>query len=219
MHLKTSIQTSQNDVFKNADYSTIILRFMHIDYKAQDTQNKNSKRREQRLFKNYEIFQGKVRLVEDGKAPIVIERDAAIDLAQAKGLDLVQIAYTKADFPHSVCKLLDYNKFIYQQKQKEKQAKKAARANEVDVKEVDFSIRIDEHDADVKINKIKKFLEDGDKVKIIVKLLRREMHLKSMAMDTMKMILGKVDVVAELDTAPSAVGNMLSCVIRKKKNS
>ena len=126
---------------------------MHINYKDQD--NKRSQKKECRLFKNYEIFQGKVRLIEDGKAPIVVERDEAISIAKSKGLDLVQVAYNKADFPHSICKMLDYNKFIYQQKQKEKQAKKAARANEVDVKEIDFSIRIDDHDADVKINKIK----------------------------------------------------------------
>ena len=188
---------------------------MHINYKDQD--NKRSQKKECRLFKNYEIFQGKVRLIEDGKAPIVVERDEAISIAKSKGLDLVQVAYNKADFPHSICKMLDYNKFIYQQKQKEKQAKKAARANEVDVKEIDFSIRIDDHDADVKINKIKQFLEDGDKAKIIVKLLRREMHLKDMAMNTMKSILNKLNDVAELDSAPIAAGNMLSCTVRKKK--
>ena len=93
---------------------------MHINYKDQD--NKRSQKKECRLFKNYEIFQGKVRLIEDGKAPIVVERDEAISIAKSKGLDLVQVAYNKADFPHSICKMLDYNKFIYKQKQKEKNA-------------------------------------------------------------------------------------------------
>lgn len=189
---------------------------MQSNYKNLDNKKNNSKR-EYKLFKNYEIFQGKVRLIEDGKEPRIIERDDAIDLAQSQNLDLVQIAYNKNDFPHSICKLIDYNKFIYQQKQKEKQAKKNARANEVDIKEVDFSIRIDTNDLLVKTNKIRRFLEDGDKVKIVVKLLRREMRLKDMALDTMKTILGKVDDIAELDVNPTASGNMLMCTIRKKK--
>lgn len=61
---------------------------MHIDYKSTGHRDDRHKR-ERKLFKNYEIFQGKVRLVEDGKPPVVIERDEAIALAESKGMDLV----------------------------------------------------------------------------------------------------------------------------------
>lgn len=61
---------------------------MHIDYKCRDRRDDRHKR-DGKLFKNYEIFSGKVRLVEDGKQPVVIDRDEAIELAQSRGMDLV----------------------------------------------------------------------------------------------------------------------------------
>lgn len=189
---------------------------MHIDYKGRDRHDDRQKQ-ERKLFKNYEIFQGKVRLIEDGKQPVVIERDEAIEIARSRGMDLVQIAYNKNDFPHAVTKILDYSKHMYEKKKKEKLAKKQARANEVNVKEICFSIRIDDGDMKTKVAHIREFLEAGDKVKIIVKLLRREMHLKSFATDTMKTVLSKIDDIAELDAAPNATGNILTCVVRKKK--
>lgn len=147
----------------------------------------------------------------------MIERDEAIELAKSRGMDLVQIAYNKNDFPHAVTKILDYSKHIYEQKKREKLARKQARANEVDVKEVCFSIRIDEGDMKTKVAHIREFLESGDKVKVIVKLLKREMHLKSFATDMMKVVLSKISDIAELDAAPAAVSNMLTCVVRKKR--
>jgi len=190
---------------------------MHIDYKNGQGNNRAERKGERKLFKNYEIFQGKVRLIEDGKAPSVIERDEAIAIAKSRGLDLVQIAYNKNDFPKAVCKIYDYSKFIYEQKKREKEAKKQARANEVDVKEMDFSIRIDSGDMETKVRQIKRFLEDGDKVKIVVKLLRRESKLKDYAISTMKTIIEQLNGLAEFDSAPSATGNLLTCVLRKKK--
>lgn len=187
---------------------------MHIDYKNGSRRESKSERK---LFKNYEIFQGKVRLIEEGKAPVIIERDAAIEIAKSRGLDLVQIAYNKNDFPRAICKIYDYSKFLYEQKKREKEAKKQARANEVDVKEMDFSIRIDSGDMETKVRQIKKFLEDGDKVKIVVKLLRRESKLKDYAISTMKSVISKLDGLAEFDSMPSANGNILTCVIRAKK--
>lgn len=106
---------------------------------------------------------------------------------------------------------------MYEQKKREKLARKQARANEVDIKEICFSIRIDEGDMKTKVAHIREFLENGDKVKVIVKLLRREMHLKSFATDTMKAVLSKIGDIAELDDTPAASGNMLTCVVRKKR--
>lgn len=187
---------------------------MHIDYK---NRNNAQDKKERKIFKNYEIFQGKVRLVEDGKQPRVIERDEAIELAESQDMDLVQIAYNKNDFPHAVCKIMDYSKHVYEQKKREKMAKKQARANEVDVKEMTFSIRCDEGDKNTKISHIREFLENGDKVKLIVRLLRRESHLKEFAMNAMKEILSRIEDLAELDSNPSANGNLLICVVRRKK--
>ena len=77
-------------------------------------------KKEYKTYTDYEIFQGKIRLVEDGQQPRIIERDAAIEIAKSQGKNLVQIAYNKNDFPHAVCKIIDYGKFKYEQQKREK---------------------------------------------------------------------------------------------------
>ena len=166
---------------------------------------------------NEKIFAKSVQVISaDGQNLGVMETSAALNMAYDAGLDLVEIAYDKAN-ACSNCKFLDYSKFVYEQKKREKEAKKQARANEVDVKEMDFSIRIDSGDMETKVRQIKKFLEDGDKVKIVVKLLRRESKLKDYAISTMKSVISKLDGLAEFDSMPSANGNILTCVIHAKK--
>ena len=177
-----------------------------------------SPKREAKTYIDYEIFSGKVRLVCDGKPPTVIDRDDAIELAKAEGKNLVQIAYSKNVFPHAVCKIIDYGKFKYEQQKKEKAAKKAARAAEADVKEVCFSIRIDDGDFTTKVNHIKEFLSDKKtKVKIVIKLLRREMNLVGMAKDLMKKVLAQCDGIAVLDSSPTFNNGMIACTIRPVK--
>ena len=175
-------------------------------------------KKEYKTYIDYEIFQGKIRLVEDDKQPQIIERDTAIEIAKSQGKNLVQIAYNKNDFPHAICKIIDYGKFKYEQQKREKEAKKAARAAVADVKEVCFTIRIDIGDKTNKINHIKEFLSDGKtKVKVTVKLSRREMHLSSMAKDLMREIMTALDGLAMLDGTPTFNGNIMSCVLRPAK--
>lgn len=185
--------------------------------KYEDNKPKQAKK-QYKTYTDYEIFQGKIRLVEDGKQPRVIERDVAIEIAKSQGKNLVQIAYNKNDFPHAICKIIDYGKFKYEQQKREKEAKKAARAAVADVKEVCFTIRIDEGDKATKIAHIKGFLSDGKtKVKLTVKLARREMHLSNMAKDLMKEILASLEGLALLDGNPTFNGNIMSCTIRPAK--
>ena len=83
--------------------------------------NNNKTDNNNKVFTDYNIFPGKVRLImEDGKA-IEIDRDAAIDMAKCAGKNLVQIAYNKNSFPKVVCKIIDYGKYLYEQQKKEKQ--------------------------------------------------------------------------------------------------
>lgn len=178
--------------------------------------NAGSQKKESVTYTDYAIFNGKVRVVESGKPPVVMERDDAIDLAKSRGMNLVQIAYNKNDFPHSVCKIMDYSKFKYEQKKKEKEAKKRQKASIVEVKEIKFSIRIDDGDKMTKIHKIKELLADGDKVKLTIRLMKREMDRLDFARDTMKSVLSELNDIAELDQNPTFIGNQLSCVIRKK---
>lgn len=179
--------------------------------------NKNNPKREV-VYTDYNIFNGKVRLVGEGGQPIIIDRDDAIDIAKSRGMNLVQIAYNKQDNPRSICKIIDYSKFKYEQKKKEKESKKRQKAMVAEVKEIKFSIRIDEGDKETKINKIKEILDDGDKVKLTIHLLRRELaDHPEFAKETMRNILIELDDYAEMDVGPSFTGSNLSCVLKKKK--
>jgi len=183
-----------------------------------ENQTSNTSKREVKTYVDYDIFKGKVRLVREGSSPIIIDRDEAIDMAKADGKNLVQIAYNKNDFPHAVCKIIDYGKFKYEQQKKDKAAKKAARAAIADVKEVCYSIRIDTGDFETKTNHIKEFLSDKKtKVKVTIKLARREMNLLGMAKDLMRKILSNFDGIAELDSNPSFNSGIMSCIIRPIK--
>lgn len=178
--------------------------------------NNGSRNVEFRTYTDYNIFAGNIRLVLEGKPPIVINRDKAIEMAKELGMNLVQIAYNKNDNPKSVCKIMDYSKFKYEQKKKEKEARKKQREALSEIKEIKFSIRIDDGDKDVKIAKIREILSEGDKVKITIRLLHREMDKKEFAKNVMRSILDEFTGFAELDQMPSFVGNMLSCTIRRR---
>ena len=177
--------------------------------------NKDFKK-EVKIYTDYSIFNGNVRLIREGKPPIVIDRDSAIEMAHELGMNLVQIAYNKNDNPKSVCKIMNYSKFKYEQKKKEKEAKRKQRESIAEIKEIKFSIRIDDGDRNTKINKIKELLEDGDKVKLTIRLLRSEMNKLEMARDIMNGILIELDGISELDKTPSFIGNTLSCTLRRK---
>lgn len=177
----------------------------------------NSDKKEVVTYTDYNIFNGKVRLIRNGQAPLILDRDEAIDMAKSQGMNLVQIAYNKNDNPHSICKIMDYSKFKYDQKKKDKEAKRKQKAAIADTKEIKFSIRIEDGDKKTKLQKIKEILDGGDKVKITINLLRREMERSDYAKMTMREILVALENCAEMDVAPTFVGNLLSCVLRKKK--
>ena len=180
--------------------------------------NNNKTDNKNKVFTDYNIFPGKVRLVmEDGKA-IEIDRDDAIYMAKSSGKNLVQIAYNKNSFPKVVCKIIDYGKYLYEQQKKEKYQKKIERANRADVKEISFSIRIDENDRNIKIKHAREFLERGDNVKINGRLTRREMNMMEMANDLMYNVSKKLEDISELEVNPSTNNRIISCVLKKKKN-
>ena len=107
-----------------------------------DTKNENRKDKKKPLYLDYNIFQGKVKLVQENGKTVVIERDSAIDMAKSQGKNLMQVGYNKSEFPHSICKIVDYGKFLYDQKKKEKERAKKAREANAEAKEIYFSIRI-----------------------------------------------------------------------------
>ena len=114
-----------------------------------------------------------VRLVGDNVEVGVYSIQEALKMAQEQQLDLVEISPT-ADPP--VCKIIDYNKFLYEKKKKEKEMKAKSKASEV--KEIRFTPNTDDHDFDFKAKHAEKFLKEGNKVKAYVQFKGRAIQFK-----------------------------------------
>ncbi|MFM7683208.1 MAG: translation initiation factor IF-3, partial [Bacteroidota bacterium] len=122
------------------------------------------KREEEALHRiNDKIFASEIRLVFEGEEPQVMSVSKAIAMAEEQELDLVEIS-PNANPP--VCKIMDYKKFLYNQKRKQKELK--AKQSKIVVKEIRFGPNTDDHDFNFKLAHAKKFLEEGSKVKAYV---------------------------------------------------
>ena len=126
---------------------------------------------------NEEIRDKDIRLIDsDGNMVGIISSKEAQKLAYDKNLDLVKIV-PKADPP--VCKIMDYGKYMFELAKKEKEARKNQKV--INIKEVQLSPTIDDHDFDFKAKNACKFLKDGDKVKVSMRLRGRQINYASLA--------------------------------------
>lgn len=182
------------------------------------TDSKFSKDRKQdTAYTDYNIRASKVRVVNDDGSSAIMSRDDAIDKAHAEKKNLVQLSFNKNVFPSAICKIIDYSKFKYEQKKKAKELAKKNKAVHTESKEISFSIRIDTNDKNIKINHIKEFLENGNKVCISVFLSKREMDKTEYAKDLIKEVLEALDGIAVLDKTPTFEGRKMSCYVRSAK--
>jgi translation initiation factor IF-3 len=134
---------------------------------------------------NDKIRAREVRLIDDeGKNIGVVKTTEALRLADEKGLDLIVVS---PDQDPPVAKILDYGKYKFEAEKRAKDAKKKQHAPEV--KEVKMRYKIEKHDYQVKLKNIKKFLADGDKVKILVMLKGREIQHSQLAFDLINKIM------------------------------
>ena len=131
------------------------------------------KEQQQEHRTNHMIRVPQVRLVGDNIEVGVYSTQEALKMAQEQALDLVEIS-PNADPP--VCKIIDYNKFLYEKKRKEKEMKAKSKASEV--KEIRFTPNTDDHDFDFKAKHAEKFLKDGNKVKAYVQFKGRAIQFK-----------------------------------------
>ena len=131
------------------------------------------KEQQQEHRTNHMIRVPQVRLVGENIEVGVYDTQAAQKIAQEQGLDLVEIS-PQADPP--VCKVIDYNKFLYEKKKKEKEMKAKSKVSEV--KEIRFTPNTDDHDFDFKSKHAQNFLKDGNKVKAYVQFKGRAIMFK-----------------------------------------
>jgi len=135
-------------------------------------------------------------------------------MASDEGLDLV---CTVPNAVPPVCKIVDFGKFIYNEQKRQQEVEKKQRESRVDVKEIQFRPSIDEHDFETKIKKIKEFLEDGDKCKIVIRFRGREMSDTSKGYDIINKIIELIDI-AQVEGRPDMNGNrMIATIIKSKR--
>ncbi|MCB9983567.1 MAG: translation initiation factor IF-3 [Rhodospirillales bacterium] len=158
---------------------------------------------------NHDITALEVRVVDaDGEMRGVMSVDEAVKLAEDAGLDLVEIS-PNAEPP--VCKVLDYGKYKYEQQKKASEARKKQKT--VDVKEVKIRPGIEEHDYQVKLRSARKFLENGDKVKVTMRFRGREMAHQDIGFDLLKRTVEELSDVSKVDLQPKMEGRQIIMVM------
>ncbi|NRT70733.1 translation initiation factor IF-3 [Clostridium beijerinckii] len=162
---------------------------------------------------NEEIREKELRVIgSDGEQLGVISSSEARRLAEEKEMDLVMIS-PNAKPP--VCKIMDFGKFIYEQSKKEKEAKKKQKI--VSIKEIRVSLTIEEHDIDIKAKNARKFLLEGDKVKISVRFRGREMELGHIGQKILDNFASKLEDVCLIEKRPKREGRSMTMVLGPKK--
>ncbi|MDR1696259.1 MAG: translation initiation factor IF-3, partial [Endomicrobium sp.] len=136
----------------------------------------------------------------------------ALSMAQAKGLDVVEIS-PQANPP--VCKIVNFSKFKYETEKKEKEARKKQKISHI--KEVRIRPRIGEHDLEVKIKHAREFIEKGDKVQLTAMFSGREMQHKDLGIKIMDRIKDSLADIAEPEGRTSSMGTRVFLTLSPKK--
>jgi translation initiation factor IF-3 len=154
----------------------------------------------------------RLRLVDErGDMVGIVSRNEALDMAADAGLDLVEIA-PNADPP--VCKILDFGKYKYEEQKKKNEAKKKQKV--IEVKEIKFRPSIDDHDYDVKMRSMQKFIGEGDKVKVTMRFRGRELAHQELGMDVLMRVKGDLDPIAKVEQFPRMEGRQMTMVVSPK---
>jgi translation initiation factor IF-3 len=162
---------------------------------------------------NHQIRVREVRLVgENIPTPGVYPTQQALKLADEMELDLVEIS-PKAEPP--VCRITDYQKFLYQQKKKQKEIK--AKAVKVVVKEIRFGPQTDDHDFQFKLRHAEKFLQEGSKVKAYVFFKGRSILFKEQGEILLLKLANVLEEIGKLDQMPKLEGKRMTIFISPKK--
>ena len=169
------------------------------------------KEQQQEHRTNYMIKVPEVRLVGENLEPGIYPTPEAMKIAQGQGLDLVEIS-PGANPP--VCKIIDYNKFLYDEKKKKKEMKAKAKTSEV--KEIRFTPNTDDHDFEFKVKHAEKFLLDGDKVKAHVQFKGRAIMFKERGELLLLKFADRLKEVGALEGLPKMEGKRMLVMFAPK---
>ena len=161
---------------------------------------------------NDEINVVRVRLVDErGNMVGIVGRNEALAMASDVGLDLVEVA-PNADPP--VCKILDFGKYKYEEQKKKNEARKKQKT--IEVKEIKLRPSIDDHDYDVKVRSMVKFIEEGDKVKVTMRFRGRELAHQELGMDVLVRVKDDLEEIAKVEQMPRMEGRQMTMVMAPK---
>ncbi len=179
--------------------------------RAQRNPGRNEKEQQHRI--NNHIRAKEVRLVGDNVEQGIYPIQEALRIADEMELDLIEISPT-AEPP--VCKILDYNKFLYQLKKRQKEQK--AKAAKVVVKEIRFGPQTDDHDYNFKLKHAQEFLKEGAKVKAYVFFKGRSILFKEQGEVLLLRFVNDLEEYGKVETMPVLEGKRMIIMISPKKN-
>ncbi|MBS1615942.1 MAG: translation initiation factor IF-3 [Bacteroidetes bacterium] len=168
------------------------------------------KEREHRI--NEEITGPEIRVVGEGIEPGIYPVAKALKMAQEREMDLVEIS-PQAVPP--VCRIIDYNKFLYEKKKKDKEQK--AKSKQSEVKEIRFTPNTDDHDFDFKSKHAAKFLQDGDKVKCYVQFRGRAIMFQERGELMLLKFAERLAEFGSLESMPKMEGRRMIAIFTPKK--
>lgn len=162
---------------------------------------------------NEDIKVKQVRLIDaNNENRGVVSIDEALAIAEEEGLDLIEIS-PQANPP--VCKVLDFGKYRYEQQKKKNEAKKNQKV--VEIKEIKLRPMIEAHDYEVKLKQAKKFLEQGNKVKLTMRFKGRELSANDKGKQVLMRIVEDLDDVSKVDSEIKLEGRQMTAVIAPNK--
>jgi translation initiation factor IF-3 len=163
---------------------------------------------------NEQIRAREVRIIGDNVESQVLPTHIALSMARERGVDLVEISPNAAP---PVCRLIDYSKYLYQQKKRQKEQK--AKQVKINVKEIRFGPQTDDHDYNFKLKHAKGFLEDGDKVKAYVFFKGRSILFKEQGEVLLLRFANDLEDYAKVDQMPVLEGKRMTIFLSPKKGT
>ncbi|NDH63361.1 MAG: translation initiation factor IF-3 [Alphaproteobacteria bacterium] len=161
---------------------------------------------------NGEIKSPQVRLIdENGEMVGVVSTREAIEMAEEASLDLIEISPNAVP---PVAKISDYGKYKYEAQKKAHEARKHQKV--IEVKEIKMRPNIDEHDYEVKMRAMKRFIDEGDKVKVTLRFRGREMVHSELGLQVLNRVRGEMDPLTKIESMPRMEGRQMIMVLAPK---
>lgn len=150
----------------------------------------------------------------DGEQLGIVKAAEALAMAEENEVDLVEIAPTAAP---PVCRLMDYGKFRYQEQKRQQEAR--AKQKVVQLKEVKFRPATDDGDYNVKLRNVRRFIEEGDKVKVSLRFRGREMAHQELGMRVLERVRDDVEEICQVESFPRLEGRQMVMVLAPRRKT